>query len=356
MLHPRIFDSIRKAFGGIAIAIAIAWSLLAIGVGCDRYVASATSSHQKPCLFVSVLPQAYLAERIANDHFPVEVMVGPGQSPHVFEPTTRQMTALGHARLYFTTGIPFEQTLVEKIGPTFKSLRFVDTTAGLTLRPGEDCGHDHAADVAHDHAADEHDHAHHDHDDHGHAHDDHHHGAPDPHVWLNPLYAEHQARLMMDALIVIDPTNAPAYQRNFAALSADLRAADTRIAAALAPFKGRTFFVFHPAYGYFADRYGLIQTPVEEAGKEPSARGLVALIERAKSSGVKLIFVQPQFPTKCAEAVAEAIGGAVMPMDDLARDYLGNLNDMADKISRALQSENSVPLLQAVDARGEAPS
>lgn len=290
---------------------------------CRSNASAGSPPNARPCVFVSVLPQAYLAERIAGEHFNVEVMVGPGQSPHVFEPTSRQMTALSQSRLYFTTGIPFEQTLVEKISATFKSLRFVDTTAGLTLRPGEACGHDHA---------------HHDHDDHEHAHDDHEHGAPDPHVWLHPLFAEHQARLMTDALIVADPAHAADFERNFAALSADLRAADAHIAAALAPFKGRTFFVFHPAYGYFADRYGLIQTPVEEAGKEPSARRLAALIDRAKASGVKLIFVQPQFPSKCAEAVAEAIGGAVMPMDDLARDYLANLNDMADKIIHSMNA------------------
>lgn len=355
MLHNSLVNSKRQACG----ALVMASTLIVFGLACDRYAASSTLEIQKPCLFVSVLPQAYLAERIAGEHFDVEVMVGPGQSPHVFEPTTRQMTALSHARIYFTTAIPFERTLVEKLSPTFKLLRFVDTTAGLTLRPGEDCGHDHSADAEHDHADDDdHDHADHDHEGHDHANDehDHEHGAPDPHVWLNPLFAEHQARLMTDALIALDPENAADFERNFASLSAELRAADKHIAAALAPFKGRAFFVFHPAYGYFADRYGLIQTPVEEAGKEPSARRLVALIDRAKSSGVKLIFVQPQFPTKCAEAVAEAIGGAVMPMDDLARDYLNNLDDLAAKISRALRSEQGVPLLQAVSARGDAPS
>lgn len=340
--------SLRRFVGVLASGL----SLLAFGPGCDRYVASSTLEIQRPCIFVSVLPQAFLAQRIAGEHFSVEVMVGPGQSPHVFEPTSRQMTALSSARLYFTTGIPFEQTLVEKISPTFKSLRFVDTTAGLTLRPGEDCEHDRSHDAEH-HDAAEHEH---DHDDHDPAHHDHDHGAPDPHVWLNPLFAEHQARVMTDALIAADAAHAADYERNFAALSNDLRAADAHIADALAPFKGRAFFVFHPAYGYFADRYGLIQTPVEEAGKEPSARRLVALIDRAKASGVKLIFVQPQFPSKCAEAVAEAIGGAVMPMDDLARDYLANLNDMADKIARSMRKDLSVPQLQAVDSRGDAPS
>jgi len=342
MFHP---TASRPAFSR-----AMAFAIAALSLFGCRPAATPDADSNKPCLFVSVLPQAYLAQRIAGDHFQFEVMVGPGQSPHIFEPTQRQMATLSRARLYFTTGIPFEHTLIDKLSPTFKSLRFVDTTEGLTLRPGEDCGHDHSADTAraqnnedHDHADHDHtahDHAAHDHDDHDHAHaDSHDHdhaGLPDPHVWLNPLYAEHQARLMTDALRALDPDHTADYERNFAALSADLRAADKHIAAALAPYKGRAFFVFHPAYGYFADRYGLIQTPVEEAGKEPSARRLAELIDRANSSGVRLIFVQPQFPSKCAEAVAEAIGGAVMPMDDLAADYLDNLNDMADKIAHAL--------------------
>ncbi|MBU0719371.1 MAG: zinc ABC transporter substrate-binding protein, partial [Planctomycetes bacterium] len=68
----------------------------------------------------------------------------------------------------------------------------------------------------------------------------------------------------------------------------------------------------------------------------PTARQLGALIDRAKRSGVKLIFVQPQFDRRYAETVAQAIGGAVVPMDPLAEDYLANLVDLASKIEEAL--------------------
>jgi zinc transport system substrate-binding protein len=51
---------------------------------------------------------------------------------------------------------------------------------------------------------------------------------------------------------------------------------------------------------------------------------------------VKVIFVQPQFSTKSAEAVARAIGGAVVPLDPTAKDYLANLEIMAEKIGEAL--------------------
>jgi zinc transport system substrate-binding protein len=94
--------------------------------------------------------------------------------------------------------------------------------------------------------------------------------------------------------------------------------------------------VYHPAFGYFADAYGLKQVPVEVEGKEPSARQLAAFIERAKAAGAKVIFVQPQFSTKSAEAVARSIGGAVVPMDPLATDYLANLERTAEKTAEAL--------------------
>ena len=69
------------------------------------------------------------------------------------------------------------------------------------------------------------------------------------------------------------------------------------------------------------------------------ARQLARLIERAKAANVKVIFVQPQFSEKSAEAVAEAIGGVVIPMDPLARDYLANLRKMAREV-RGLRIED----------------
>ena len=75
---------------------------------------------------------------------------------------------------------------------------------------------------------------------------------------------------------------------------------------------------------------------MEIEGKEPTARQLTALIARARKDGVRVIFVEPQFSARSAEAVAQAIGGAVVPMDPLARDYLANLSDMAEKIRKAL--------------------
>jgi zinc transport system substrate-binding protein len=104
----------------------------------------------------------------------------------------------------------------------------------------------------------------------------------------------------------------------------------------LGPLKGREILVFHPAFGYFAERYGLTQRAVESEGKEPGPRQLAALIDTARERGVRVVFVQPQFSRSSAEKIAEAIGGAVVPMDPLASDYLANLERMATEVRKAL--------------------
>jgi zinc transport system substrate-binding protein len=176
------------------------------------------------------------------------------------------------------------------------------------------------------------------HDDHDHDHD-HAHGEADPHVWLSPRNAKILAANTAAALRELDPAHAADYDANLETLHADLDALDARVAKALGPLRGQTLLVYHPAFGYFADAYGLRQEPVEVEGKEPTARQLAALIDEAKRDGVRVIFVQKQFSVQSASALAEAIGGAVVPVDPLAYDYLANLEGLADQVAEALRKE-----------------
>jgi zinc transport system substrate-binding protein len=269
--------------------------------------------------FVTLLPQAYFVERIGGPYANVHVLVGPGQSPHTFDPTPQQMARLAGARIFFAAGLPFERQLLAKAKAVNPNLQVIDTRQGIPLRwmtPAEAAAD--AEEPGEGHAA------------RGHA------GEPDPHFWLNPRYAKTMAATIEKALAAADPAHAEAFRKNLAALHEDLGQLDARLRGALAPLAGRGFFVYHPAFGYFADAYGLRQIPVEIEGKEPSARRLAQLVARAKAEGVRVIFVQPQFSAKSAEAVAQAIGGSVIPMDDLAKDYLANMTDMAEKVRKAL--------------------
>jgi zinc transport system substrate-binding protein len=262
----------------------------------------------KPSVFVSVLPQAYLAERIADGHAEVEVLVPPGQEPHTYGPTPKQMTRLSEAQAFFRIGVPFEDTLVPKLSSAGQ-LRIVDTTEGIERISSTD--------------EDE--------------------PGMDPHTWTSPRLAKAQAATMCRTFVEIDPSHRSDYEANLRKLDADLDELDAEIAAALAPLKGRTFFVFHPAFGYFARDYGLKQEAVETGGKAPGPRHVKELIDKARAEGVRVIFVEPQFSRQAAEAIAREIGGAVVSIDPLAGDYLANIRRVAHEIRDALAATDSGP-------------
>jgi zinc transport system substrate-binding protein len=145
------------------------------------------------------------------------------------------------------------------------------------------------------------------------------------------------AATIRDTLVRLDPGGRETYEDGYRSYTAELEALHRRIGAILAPLKGEILFVYHPAFGYFADAYGLRQVAVETGGAEPSARQLARLIDSARSRGVRVLFVQPQFARTSAEAVAKAIGGAVVPIDALARDYVTNLQRIAGAVEEALR-------------------
>ena len=267
--------------------------------------------------FVTIPPQAHFVERVGGEFVEVGVLVQPGQSPHAYEPTPRQMASLAEADVYFTVGLPFEESLVRRIRSLAPELEVVATDYPVPKRSMEDTEAD-----------DEHA---------GHHDDDRHGGRLDPHVWLDPDLVKIQARVIAETLERLDPDHAAAYESNLEKFVAELDSLDAEISEALEPLAGSRLYVFHPSFGYFADAYGLTQVAVETGGKEPGARQLAQLIKRARADSVRVIFVQPQFSSRAAQALAEAIDGAVVPIDPLARDYTRNLLDIANKVRRGLE-------------------
>ncbi|HPM77393.1 MAG TPA: zinc ABC transporter substrate-binding protein [bacterium] len=259
-------------------------------------------------VFVSILPQAYFVERIGGQEVNVQVLVGPGQSHETYEPTPKQMAQLAQADVYFPIGMPFEFHLMEKIKRSFKDLNVVESQRGISLRGSEEHHHD------------------------GHR--------PefniDPHIWLDPQKARIMSFNMTDELARLRPNLAEMFRANLARLAADLDQLHRDLTAQLKPYQGRSFMVFHPAYGYFAEAYGLRQIAVEAEGKSPNAKQLAGWIDLARREKVKAIFVQPQFSQDTARTIAASIGGVIVPLDPLAKDYLNNLRKMATAIVGAM--------------------
>lgn len=262
-------------------------------------------------VIVGVPPYAYLAERIGGEYLNVNVLLAAGQDPHTFEASPKQVMSLGGARIFFSAGMEFEKHLLARIQANFSGLDIVDLSKGLIQEEAE------PENVPNKH------------DDHYQYHD--------PHIWLSPTLLLDQAATMAQALEIIDPDHSKEYLSNLLELQNDLRQVRERIALKLAPFQGRSFLVYHPAFSYFGKDFGLEQIAVEVNGSKPSPKQLASLLSRARREEVKIVFVQPQFDQASAEILASSIGGAVLSMDPLAKDVVDNFSRMADKLEKALR-------------------
>ncbi len=252
---------------------------------------------------VSIPPQAYFLERIAGDRVAVNVMVGPGDDPHSYEPTPDQMRALAQSQLFFSIGVEFEHAWLDRFASVNPQMQIVDTTIGLEriLMTGDQ-----------DHTEVEY----------------------DPHVWLSPKLVESQVNIMADALIKSDPINAGAYRNGVQELLADIRNVDAYISASLASLASRKVMTFHPAWNYFARDYHLEVIAVEVGGQEPGAAELKKIVDLAKTNQISVIFAQSTFSSRSAQALADEIDAHVVLLDPLAYDWLSNMMMVADAFAR----------------------
>jgi len=266
--------------------------------------------------FVSIVPQAYFVKKIGGDRVDVSVMVGPGASPATYEPKPRQMREISKAGLYFAIGVPFEKTWLKKIAAIHPAMRVVHTETGIEKRPMK--------------AYDRHDEGNRGH------HGKHRPGIKDPHVWTSPPLVMLLARNILTGLLDTDPAHEALFQANYKRFINEVVDLDAALRASFAGKRDAAFLAFHPAWGYFAEAYGLRQIPIEIEGKEPKPAQLKGLMERARAHGVKVVFVQPEFSSKSAELISREIGGKVVFLSPLARDWENNLRKAAQAFKEAL--------------------
>jgi zinc transport system substrate-binding protein len=252
---------------------------------------------------VSVLPEKYFIERIGGEYVQVNVMVGPGESPHSYEPKAKQMAALSNSAIYFAIGVEFEDAWMDRITSTNSSLQVIDLSWGINKIPSAET--DHPDEI-------------------------------DPHVWTSPELSKSIAQDIATALIEADPLHAADYQANLEQLLADINDLQEDITRSISHMETHLFMVFHPGWGYFADEFGLEQIPIEIGGSEPSASELAGLIDRAKTDGIRVIFAQPEFSTQSAEFIASEIDGKVILISPLAEDWLANLRLVSQTFAEVL--------------------
>ncbi len=279
----------------------------------------------KPELSVSILPQKYFLEKIVKDKYEINVMVKPGASPHTYEPKSSQMKSLVASKVYFYSGLSFEQVWLDKFKQSAKDTMFVDSTDGIEKM--EMAKHEH-----HDENEKNSDAKNHDHEN---DHEEHDHSGLDPHVWLDPVLVKIQAKNIYETMVKIDSANADFYKTNYEEFLKEIDALDENIKTILEPYKEKAFMVFHPSWGYFAKRYNLEEISIEIEGKEPKPAELVELMDEAKKHNIKIVFSSPQFSQKSALAISKNIQATVVSIDPLAQNWSENLLYSAKQIANS---------------------
>lgn len=278
------------------------------------YFAPATLWAKSSVVGVSILPQKYFVERIAGDQVEVIVMVGDGYNPVTYEPKPKQLAQLNNALVFFLADVPFEKKWIRVFKSNYPNLKLVSIAKDIKFRKfhlSENGGHSHQVDQ---------------------------HGEQlDPHFWLNPLMVKIAAKTIRDTLSELDPQRVSIYEKNYQAFVNDLHSLDQYIRDKINNTQQKTFAVFHPSWGYFADAYGLKQIAIEVQNRQSGARTLNSTINAIKQNKVKTIFVQKQFSEVDAGMVARETGSQLISVNHLAENYIENMKHVANVFQEALR-------------------
>lgn len=282
----------RKVIGLVFIC-ALLLTLCACGGGQGQNA----DSEDSIVVAVSIVPEETFVKAVCGELAEVVVMIPPGYSPENYEPTPQEMVSFSNAAIYFTIGVPSEE---QGILPAVDEHTKIVPLHEICARTYDELQID---------------------------------GGRDPHIWLSPKRAIVMVQAIADEMSALDPEHAVIYAANAESYTAELEAADAELAEMLSGLSERSFIVFHPSFGYFADDYGLDMLALEEHGKEATAERLAELTDYAKEHNIKIIFHQAEVDSRQSAAFAEEIGGKAVKLDPLSGDYINNLKAMAAAIA-----------------------
>lgn len=297
-----------------------------------------------PRVVTDMPPVHALVSQVMGDLGAPVLLLDKGADAHAFQLRPSQARALAEADLVVWIGpemTPWLDRALDGLAEGAPRLGLLAAEGTLRRAYAE------SADEAHD--AEGHDDEEHEaegHDAEGHEEDDHGHGGIDPHAWLDPGNAMLWLRLIGEELSRQDPANAAAYSANAARAAAEIAALDSAIAARLAPFHDRPFVVFHDAYGYFIDHFGLGAARAVALGDAatPGAARIAAFRDDISAAGAICLFPEVQHDPALLEQLAEGTTARIgAPLDPEGAGlapgpaaYAAILNGLSDNLATCL--------------------
>lgn len=270
-----------------------------------------------PRIVTSIAPIHSIASQITEGVTEPQLLVTPDRSPHDFQLTPNELRSLLSADLVIWVGDGVE-------GYMSKVSRRINDDAKLELvgRVGD------LLPLR----------------DHGHDHDGHSHGEADQHIWLSINKMQLVAQIIADRLIEIDPGNQVQYLENLQVVQRNLSELDRSLKAQLAAVAGSPYVVFHDAYQYFEQSYGLnsiaaVMSP-DRAGSSLARQ--FALRKMLGEQNVSCVFSEPQFSNQQIQrlvgssyqvAVLDPLGANVAPG---VMNYQQTMQGLADSLVSCL--------------------
>ncbi|KPU60107.1 periplasmic solute binding family protein [Pseudomonas fluorescens] len=279
-------------------------------------------------VLTSIKPLQLIAAAVQDGVAIPEVLLPPGASPHNYALRPSDVRKVQSVDLLYWIGPDMEGFLPRVLnGRTLPSVAVQDLP-GMKLRRFAEDSHSHAEE------ADEHDH-------------DHRPGSLDAHLWLSPVNARVIAAKMAADLSAADPDNAARYQSNLKAFDERLDALDARLKKRLADIQGKPYFVFHEAFDYFEDAYGLKHAGVFSVAAEvqPGAQHVATMRARLQEVGKTCVFSEPPLRPRLAETLVAGLPVKLAELDALggytpatAQGYEQVLEKLGNDLAGCLES------------------
>ncbi|MCW2479140.1 zinc ABC transporter substrate-binding protein ZnuA [Candidatus Symbiopectobacterium sp. NZEC135] len=323
--------------------------------------AGAAAESAQAAVVTSVRPLGFIAAAIADGITPTEVLLPDGASPHDYALRPSDVQRLQSADLVIWVGPEMEAFLTKPLASHAASpqiaLASLPAIQSALIKESEHHDDEHADEEEHEHHDADHQHAHgsaeahHDHgaDEDADAHEEHHHGEYNMHIWLSPEMAKQTAIAIHAKLLELMPQKKDKLDANLLNFTDQLAQTEEKVVNMLAPVKGKGYFVFHDAYGYFEKRFGLspLGAFTINPAIQPGAQRLHQIRTQLVEQKAVCVFAEPQFRPAVINAVAKGTDvrtGVLDPLGSniaLSKDsYAEFLLQLSDQYSRCLEKRS----------------
>lgn len=274
--------------------------------GCSR---EEKADNDKIQVATTIFPVYDILRQVGGDNIEPMLILPAGASPHTFDPTPAQVAAINKAEIFFVIGAGADDWALGLL-PTDASIKIIDLSESITLRPFE-----------------------------------HENGDLDPHYWLDPENAKIIADRIAQELALLDSVKADEYTVKSSDFKSLIDESLILWQERLSSLPVRQLVVFHDAWGYFAERFGLeiVATFEPFPGKSPSPQYLIEMQETIRENSVKALFIEPQLSSGAAESLASELEVLISRLDPIGgfsetNSYLELIDYNIEAVYAALSS------------------